>query len=217
MLNASYRAFGQTRESTPFTQNYYAAQMNQLVNTGSNPTFVNSWYTDAWDDMITSVNPVASQIAPSIVKYADNAVGSTGVWGYGFDEGKTQDISVSTQMSHRYKVGSDLYPHIHLSVPTHEAVNFIQFGLEYFIDNIGSAYTVTTTINTASLACPNAKTHVVLPLPTIAGAGIDISSIFYGRLVRNTIANDYTGAVNVLSFDLHYMVDSVGSHAQYVK
>jgi len=220
MLNASYRAFGQTRDST-FTENYYASKMNQLVTSASNPTFVNTWYTAAWDDMSVltgTVSTGASIRPPSVVKYADNAAGSDGVWGYGFDEGKSQDLMVSTQMSHKYKVGSNLYPHIHLSVPTLEAANFIQFSLEYFFVSIGSPYNVTSTITTTSLACPNAKTHVVLPFPLpISGVGLGISSIFYGRLTRNTIANDYTGSVNVLSFDLHYMIDSVGSHSEYVK
>ena len=202
-------------------ENNNSKYLNQKVNINSNPAFSNLTLNQCWDDLLVSASTftVASSIRPpASTKIADIAGGSAnGVYGWSFEEGKSQDVMCSTQLSHKYKLGSTLYPHIHISVPTNEALKYIQFSLEYFVVSLGSAYTDSVIITTAPLLCPAAKTHVLLQFPNIVGTGLGISSIFYSRLTRDTIANDYTGIVNLLSFDIHIEMDSLGSHTEYLK
>jgi len=204
-----------------FGQSVVDTYINQSVKIGSNPTFSNINLTESWDDMLVSATTFSTGSSirpPTSTKIADIAGGSAnGVWGWGFEEGKSQDVMVSTQLTHGYKLGSPLYPHIHISVPTNEALKYMQFSLEYFVVGIGSAYTDTQIITSSQLLCPAAKTHVVLPLPTISGVGLGISSVVYGRLTRDTIANGYTGSVYLLSFDLHVQSNTIGSHQEYIK
>ena len=215
-LNSSYRAFGQNYS------NKYSDQLNQSVNTNSNPTFKNITVNECWDDLQVGASTFsvgASIRAPAVTKFADLAApNNSGVYGYGFEDGKEQDVMVSCQLSHRYKIGSIIKPHIHLSVPTFSAGKYLKFTLEYFTVAIGSAYTNSQLITSSPLVCPTALTHVILPLPDIPGTGLGISSIFYGRLTRDIVAvNSYTGVVNILGFDLHCQYDNMGSHSEYVK
>lgn len=178
-------------------------------------------HTTVWDDMTvsaSSLNVGSSIKPPPYTKLADTGSGSDGVFSFAFEEGKTQDLLISTQLTHKYKEGTDLHPHMHISVPTHEADKLIQFSFEYFLVSVGSPYTVSKVITSVPLVCPAAKTHSILPLPAISGAGVTISAILTGRLVRDIVAlNSYTGAVNLLSFDLHIETDSLGSQFAYVK
>ena len=170
---------------------------------------------DAWDDMRVSLSSAKVPAAnfPDWIKIKDNGAGSTGIYGYGFADGEY--VFITTQLSHRYKEGTTIYPHIHFMTTTNvsPADNF-GIGIEYAWVNVGS------TISTTSIVTQVISTGVnssYMEQKANIGAGLSgtgklISSTFLCRLYRYAASVDnYAGDVIITDFDLHYQTDGLGS------
>jgi len=181
----------------------------------------------AWDDLM---------IPGHSVKLTDNSppdllggfAGDATLDLYAFDGGSTMEqVFFTVQMPHRWKQGSTIYPHVHVSPTstntgdTNERV--IRFSLEYTWANIGDTFGATATLNLDSDAfVPNTSLwkHLLCKNATgIDGTGKTLSSMLVCRLFRDPAdaVDTYPQDVAFLQFDIHYEIDSMGSSSEYTK
>jgi hypothetical protein len=178
-----------------------------------------------WDDLL--VNPDATSKSgsksPTYGLFKNN--GSQGVFLWFFDKESEQEVYFTVQMPHKYKVGTDLYPHVHWTTATGtpSGTNVV-WALEYTVVAIGGSFPTTTTLSTNSVigavGTPvGTGQHLITSLGSISGSGIGISTILVCRLYRvPTDSRDtFANAVGLLSMDFHYEMDTEGSRSEYTK
>lgn len=123
------------------------------------------------------------------------------------------------QMPHTYLEGSDIEPHVHMTLPVAGGggTKNIQWNLTYSWVNINeSPFTTGTVISsTINYGDAIADKHLIHALPTISGRGKKISSMIILRLSRPQPANRYTNNVYLLEFDIHYQSVQWGSIQEF--
>jgi len=185
-----------------------------------------------WDDFL--VNPDATSRGGSKTpvwggtsgnEFKDNGSGSQGVFLWMFSALQEQEVYFTVQLPHKYKVGTDLYPHVHWTTATGTPSRTnVVWGLEYTVIKIGSHFP-NTTISTGNSIIGGIPTitgtgqHLITSLPVISGTAIDISTVIVCRLYRATgDSNDtFANEVGLLSMDFHYQIDTEGSRSEYTK
>jgi hypothetical protein len=153
----------------------------------------------------------------------------------GADVDVNKEVFFNVQLPHDYKAGSTLYPHVHWSSTVALGTTRPVWKLEYQWVNLHDAYSITTSnpltgyrivsaagtdLESATLeSLTGTRVSMITPLGSIDGAGKSISSMLVMRLTRlTTDANDlFTGGAYLISFDIHYEVDSFGSGEEYTK
>lgn len=171
---------------------------------------------------------------------------SPGFYSFAFTDGTNDDnkeVFFNVQMPHDYKEGSTIYPHIHWSTTAALGTTRPVWKLEYQWVNLNDNYVSTALtpitayrivqaggglepIDAAPPFYPTTnlsgiRTSMITPLGSIVGTGKKISSVLLMRLTRatndtNDTFTDAAGAF-LISFDIHYEIDSFGSSAEYVK
>lgn len=133
----------------------------------------------------------------------------------------------SCQLPHSWKVGSVVYPHIHWMQTTSAVPNFL---LQYrWQTNGGAKVTSWTPIkcNTAAITYTSgtmaniAKTASGITPP----AGASLSDIIQFRIIRDNAntstlfagADPVAATASIISFDLHFERDTLGSRTEYTK
>lgn len=188
-------------------------------------------YGDAtsWDDLrvpLVATNRLGSQ-DPQFTKMKDNGSGSQGVFAYSFSPTSEQELYFMVQLPHSYKLGSDLYPHIHW-IPSADGAEGkkVSWGLECSHAEIGDIFGDTTIISGNEIHDGDtalvANKHYLTSLGTIDGSSIDsVSKMFVCRIFRDATGalktDDYPAAAFGLEFDIHYEVDTFGSQELYTK
>lgn len=135
-------------------------------------------------------------------------------------------IVMSYQLSHRYKIGSTIYPHVHWEQNSSNTPNWL---LQYRWQTLGGAKVTSWTNYKSNVnALPYASgtiSQISHDGGIIAPVGAGTSDIIQLRLIRDTAnasglftgADNYTGTVSVLAADIHFEIDSLGSHTEYSK
>lgn len=162
--------------------------------------------------------------APDWQVFRNNGSGSVGMYIWAFDNNNASsedELNLTIQMPHDYKSGSDIYPHVHWS-PLTNGTGVVTWGIEYTWADYGTVFSVTTIDTSNSESFSNAQnTHMLTSLGTITPSTNqdDISSILCVRIFRNSSASadTYTGKVALLSFEIHYEANTVGSRSLYSK
>lgn len=184
-----------------------------------------------FDDL--TVSPFATYLSgaksPAFSVMKNNGSGSFGVKTFTFQNltaSNEQEIFFSIQMPHKWKEGSTIYPHIHWASQTATS-GAVTWGLEYsWVDYNPSsplAFPNTTilTATSASVSSGDIDKHLIVDLAPITPSGSQgkISSIIMCRLFRNSsnAADTYSGDAALLSFDVHYEIDAIGSNSLYIK
>lgn len=134
-----------------------------------------------------------------------------------FPQNNVNEIAYFTiQLPHSWKVGSTIYPHIHIIQAANQQATF---RAEYKWYDIGDpipanwstydldTYAITYTSGTIS--------NIVKGTGGISGAGLGISSILKIKLFRTD--NVYTGDMLADQFDIHIEIDGFGSQEEYIK
>ncbi len=148
--------------------------------------------------------------------------GSLGVFGLAFEKGAVQSGWFSCQLSHGYKYGSALQPHVHWSKGDAVEGNVV-WKLEYIYAKIGEAFTNTATVEgheVYSSIVEGAKKHYMTNMTDIDNTDNDtVSSMLMCRLYRDVNdANDtYPGDAFLWEFDFHFEKDTIGSTTVYSK
>lgn len=130
----------------------------------------------------------------------------------------TQDDTVygSIQLSHGYKIGTTLKPHVHFAPMTAAAganTNVV-WQFSHSAARIGAIFPGSTTVNvTNSLEGITQYNHRIVSLGDISGTGLTESSVIAFRLARlgSDAADTYNADVAVMGLDLHYEIDRPGS------
>jgi len=140
-----------------------------------------------------------------------------------FQDHVDQGITFVVQLPHWYKLGSDLKPHMHITLPvagSASGVENIKFDMTYCAANLGDAFPVESSLSiTADVQNSAADLHGYVPLGTIDGSAIDdVSTMILCSLTRDvSVANNFTEDVYLLEVDIHYEIDSLGSETELSK
>ena len=158
---------------------------------------------------------------PDITTYN---VGGGGAITYLWQFDKNDIASFTIQMPHQYKVGSDIYAHIHWTAADKgvaENGNTVGWKVDYSWDSIDAIY---VTMDTADLSdtCDGADhKHQMTPEVLISGTGKTLSSMIICNVKRtDTGADDTWGDAQgplLLEIDFHYEKDTLGSRERTVK
>jgi len=135
-----------------------------------------------------------------------------------FGGGGTNTLYFSSQLTHKYKQGTDLRFHFHAAYPNTGAGNS-RWTFTYSWANINGTFAAATseTIDFASAGV--ADKHVIHGFTAISGAGMLISSVLLCSLSRiGGHANDtYASDIYALSADFHIEIDTLGSKTSTTK
>lgn len=166
---------------------------------------------DGWDDLNFPALSLAksANLAPT----QGAILSSGGIQGLLFDGvNQVNEVYGEGEVLHSYKTGSDLYPHVHWMPTTNDAGNVTWF-LEYAVVDVNGVYGTPTIISVTEAASGAAWTHQRADFNFIDGSNLVFGSHFEFRLYRNATAPTDTYAHNaaLISFGIHYQLDSVGS------
>jgi hypothetical protein len=178
-----------------------------------------------WDDLTISLATATKNAGsqPTLTQ-----VGASSIYLYAFTEA-TNELFFTVQMPHSWKIGSNIYPHIHWFPSTALSGTAVLWQLDYSWANLNSAFntTVTTISGTATVAGGSgaAYEHKLTPFldgssnSYIDGSSHTLSSILICRLYRTggAAADTYTGTAFALQLDFHYEKDTQGSRSEYTK
>lgn len=204
-----------------------------------------------WDDLRISADMVhvsgtLNAEPPTygpIIHNAERGPSYSGIWGYRFGHGKEgkglfQNCHFHAQLPHRYRVGTDLEPHVHVRLDPGSdgmAEQTLLLELEYTWTNIGEKKPDTTQILTLNHKVSQSDLiadNLVISFGFISKPDADISSMLDCRFSRITVGrkweedywlsagfqNDtFEGSLIFKEFDFHYQVDASGSAEQYSK
>lgn len=129
-------------------------------------------------------------------------------------------IYIIFQLPHKYKLGTDIYPHIHWQQMNG---NNVVWKLEYKWFNKGGlvpAGFTAATANSQLYTWSTGNLHQYDYWDALSGAAInELSSILLIKVFRddNVDAGAGDGDALAFEFDLHYQLDAVGSKSEFVK
>lgn len=175
----------------------------------------------AWDDLLFP----ASVVKPGATAPAYKAFGPSGsLQALMFEAGHNDEVYFEVQLSHRWKEGSKIYPHVHWTPTTADAGNVV-WELEYSWANIDGTFGAPSNMaSEATAAGGTAWVHKLTMLKEAGNAYIDgtgktMSSMLVCRLHRNSNAGSDTlnKDVAMLDVDFHIEIDSFGSDEEYTK
>jgi hypothetical protein len=176
-------------------------------------------YEDAfWEDIIAPVTSILIGVGAGTA--ADRDTDGSLLFATGADE----EAFIYLQMPHKYKLGTNIVPHVHWSKTT-SAGGDVCWRIDYECRDIGEAFSGTSTVS-MSYAEDDNDTAEVHALATVTGfdpAISALSAICKFRLWRDvsgdggTCTDDYGEDARLLEFDVHYQMDRPGSLSQFVK
>lgn len=172
-------------------------------------------YRRKWDDLrfpASAINPPGAASDPDY----DTANG-----GWLFDADSTEVLYVIAQLPHAWQEGSVLKPHVHWEKTTSAAGN-VFWQLRYNWSRIGEVRTSLTTINSSTAVVSDndtADSHAMTSLPDIDGSSSQISDMLIMRIERVGGNEDdtYGADCRLLEFDIHILIDSMGSEQEFTK
>ncbi len=173
-------------------------------------------YDDIWGELISEKlespsSRITQDVAEGTVVFATNA-------------DLTDYIVMNIQISHSWKMGSELHPHLHWIQSQNNNPNWL---IQYRWQRNGQSK---TTAWASTPLATNAFTYVSGDLNQISGFPVitpptdyRMSDILQFRILRDTAntsglfagADPYTTSVHAYSFDNHYIKDRVGSRVEY--
>jgi len=158
--------------------------------------------------------------APTLATFIDN------VEQYTFDAANDYIIG-ATEVTHGYKEGTDIHPHIHWATNGLEEANKgVKWQLEYTISNyddttpFAEAFgaTATLVIDTVITASTPDRSHIFSSFPDITGTGVKIGAYILWKLSRVASATAAPVADPFgLAVGFHVQSDTIGSRAELTK
>lgn len=182
--------------------------------------------SEVWDDLRVGVGnaKLAGSRDPAFSQFRDDGSGSIGVntlmFTYEAVVGNEKEIFFEIQMPHTWAEGTPVIPHIHFS-PTTTDTGTIRWGLEWTCASVNEAFPETQ-FNYAERTIDSADQYghrIPASFGELDCSDKLISAVMLGRIFRNSShANDDLNAtVGFLSFDLHFMVNTLGSELEFIK
>ena len=137
----------------------------------------------------------------------------------------TEQVSMVSQLSHKWKLESAVYPHFHWFQSSANIPNFL---LEYRKYKNGDSVPSTwvKAVSTPVFTYTSGTILQISVFPAVDMTGIDSVSLFTDyKFYRDTLndsgefagADPLTGNALVKEFDVHFEIDTAGSRQEYVK
>jgi len=176
-----------------------------------------SQINDVWDDMRIVPGAVSfpGVADPALVTWQPSGSGIS-TYVYEFDNGDY--VSAIIQLSHEYKQGSDLKPHIHWTPKSRgsaESGKTVAWEIEYSIANVGDVFPAMQTIQLTDTVTGTNDEHEITSSGTIDGTGIKESAIIVLNIKRgstDTWSTNTNGNMPAwLECDIHYQKDKLGT------
>jgi len=187
-----------------------------IINCGTEKTI--ELQETVWDDYVTPLGPNnwrGTSNNPVLTQLFTNGAGSQGVYANVFSNG--DEALMTIQMPHRWKEGTDIYPHIHF-MATSDVSPADNFAIEFEYawadqdEDFPANSTMETVQHSTGENTNNMHQLVNISSNPLEGAGHTISSVLLCRIKRVAAdANDYAGGIAILDFDVHYEIDTFGS------
>ena len=185
-----------------------------LTYTGSSYGFVHD--TGLWEDLrfpAQGINPPGPDNAP-----ARNATDGL----LEFSASANNIISIVAQMPHGWKSGTNIHPHLHILTSSDPGANLkTRWRLGYKIMDVNDpepSFTYANTDANVSAYSGGAAVHQLIELTELDMTGKQDSCCLHLLIQRSAgdSTNDtYAGVVRLLEFDIHYLVGTMGSIAEY--
>lgn len=175
----------------------------------------------SWDDI--RIN--ADVVKPGATAPNWKAFGPSGsLQALMFEAAHHDEAFFGVQLPHQWKVGTNIYPHVHWTPTTTDAGNVV-WELEYAWANIDGTFGAPSNmVSDATAAGGTAWVHKLTDLKEsgnnyIDGTGKTISSMLVCRVHRNSNSGSDTLNKDVafLELDFHFEIDSFGSDTSDVK
>jgi hypothetical protein len=172
---------------------------------------------DGWEDL--------NFPALSLAKSASAAPNQGVIFASGLIEGLlfngdtlVNEVYGSGEILHSYDEGTDLYPHVHW-MATDASIGNVTWYLEYNIANDDGVYGAPIIVSATQVTTGVAWVNQITEFSAINGTGLSLESQIAFRLYRNATSpsDTYSSEVALLSFGIHYQLDSVGSSLRSAK
>ncbi|GAB4311415.1 MAG: hypothetical protein Kow00127_01420 [Bacteroidales bacterium] len=171
-----------------------------------------------WDDLKVPVTATKSfgAKAPTYFVFANDGVGSQGVYLWYFSPSQEQELFFTVQLPHSWKEGSTIEPHIHWTPYSTGGSGNVVWGLEYTWAKVGDNFNYTDII-TGTSAVPTDIKHGICDLGSIDGTGKTYSSMLVCRVFRDATnpADTYDDYVCLLEIDFHIQKTSLGTQNEF--
>lgn len=169
-----------------------------------------------WDDLrfpAASINPVGSPSPPTL----DTADPFSGT--LLFSASATNSVAGQAQLSHAWKEGSEIIPHIHWC-PTSTGTGNVLWRLQYQISDVNGTFPGSYTIlDVLDAGDGVTNKHQIASFSPIVMTGKSLSCVILWKISR--IGGDgtdtYASTARFLEFDIHYQIDGNGSRQEYIK
>ncbi|KKK49070.1 hypothetical protein LCGC14_3138810, partial [marine sediment metagenome] len=158
---------------------------------------------------------------PDWEPFAEDGIGSTGVYALAFSKIVDQEVYFSVLIPHNWKLGTDLHPHVHWS-PSDTDTGSVTWKIEYTIADLGGVFGNTSEESVSDVGDGVVNKHQVADLTNIDMSSYtdpdDIAIKLLCRLYRDVSdGDDYNNDAFLLEIDFHYQVDAIGSREEYTK
>ncbi|RLA02965.1 MAG: hypothetical protein DRQ47_06010 [Gammaproteobacteria bacterium] len=179
-----------------------------------------------WDDcrLVPGGFRFAGASDPTLVDWQPGGSGATFKV---YEFGKNDEAFGTAQLSHRYKLGTDLYFHAHWTPGPNGAAengNLVGWKIDYSIISFGGTFVASSTVDLSDACQGTAHENLITPDVQVSGTGLGISSIAAIRIYRSDTGADdtwsgtATGSLPLLlEFDIHFEIDEPGSSDRVVK
>ena len=160
------------------------------------------------DDNVAGVSLGRGATPPDMVEY-----NSTGIFLPSFDGAATTEQLFGTiELQHDYHEGEDITPHIHW-MPVNANAGNVNWQLSYAVIEDGTAAPIVSgDLNTVVAAPGVAWQPARTDFAAISNANLRIGQQIAFRLFRDPTASDtYASDAMLLTFGIHYPIDTIGS------
>ena len=174
------------------------------------------------------VSPLSSKVGgsrdPDFAKFSDDGSGSQGVFLYHFDDTTEEELYVDVQANPDYKEDTAFYIQIWWIPKSNGGVGEkVSWGVEFNIAEPGGVFG-NTTLFYSNIPLPNGDlianrlyyTEIAIPAFTVSVGASSAARIFRDATGAGEI-DDYTDDAMLISVEVKYEIDALGSSTRTVK
>ena len=136
-----------------------------------------------------------------------------------FADSGTEGMEFNMQLTHKYKLNTDVEFHLHTSSKTTNTGN-VRWKLTVSMADIGGTFPVETEyFYTQEIGTSIEYGHVIAEISENIGSASGVSSVWSMSLERlgSDALDTYTGDIILIGLDAHIQIDTQGSRQEYVK